>query len=473
MAAQSVRLIAFTPLLLNRYSNEEVAAWLLFGSILFLGVMLVEQSMLVSSRMIAMAMGGAEDLSPIRPGESPRGKGEPNWPLVERVYGCVGGFNLVLGIVFLVVSMLLGLFSLNTRAIGGGGGIWIAFSIMVFGDVIRQLLLKNIVVLRGMGRVALANRWSAVFAVASTIVGTAAILLNASLAGLAIAVQVVNIAGTICLCRALWHVEPRVARFKGWAWDPQIMRWSAAPFAKSLVQSLANRGALKIGTILFVRYGQPGQVAGLLLAIRLFETVAQVAVAPLSSNVPQMVRLYAQGDLGALLKRVSAQFRVAQILQVAGALALLAFGPFALEAVGSSVSLPRPLVLQALGTGFVFMAFIRQSLMLSLIGNNVVAVRRMLASLALSAALCYTAIQAAGDLGVVIAIFAPQIVCVNFRPFKLGANALGCRATPLFGRAVMPAWIAFAAGALAAPVIARAIHAHAVPALVQGWPGAE
>jgi hypothetical protein len=468
MGAQSVRLIVFLPLLLRRYDESEVAAWLLFGSILFVGTMLAEQAALVGARLIAMAMGGATDLSPTRVGEAPRGGDAPQWPLVGRVFGAMGALNLALALAAVGVAIPLGIASLDTDAVGGGAVVWTSFLVMLAGETGRQLTLPHFVLLRGTGRVALVNRWSAVIAIGSALAGAGAVVVGADLVALAVVVQTANLLGAGCVVAVARRVEPRVREFRWFAWDREVLRWSAGPYLRSILQSLANRGALKLGTIVYARHGSPAEVAGFLLAVRLFETVAQVALAPLSSHVPHLVRLHARGDAAGLRARVGRQFRLSQGLQAVGVLAVVLFGGLALEAVGSAVELPRVAVLCLLGAAFALVAFIRQSLVVSLVGNHVVAVERMSIALALSAAICPWAARTAGDLGVVLAVFAPQIVLVHGLPFTLGARLVGLPPAPFFRRAVMPAWILLAIGLAVAAPAHRALGTFVVPLFARG-----
>jgi hypothetical protein len=113
-------------------------------------------------------------------------------------------------------------------------------------------------------------------------------------------------------------------------------------------------------------------------------------------------------------------------------------------------------------------AFIRQSLVVSLVGNHVVAVERMSIALALSAAICPWAARTAGDLGVVLAVFAPQIVLVHGLPFTLGARLVGLPPAPFFRRAVMPAWILLAIGLAVAAPVQRALGTFVVPLFARG-----
>ena len=65
-ATQSLRLLLVTPLILTRFNETEIAAWYLFASLNFFGAVVSSRLGLTFSRMFSFAMGGADNLAPIK-----------------------------------------------------------------------------------------------------------------------------------------------------------------------------------------------------------------------------------------------------------------------------------------------------------------------------------------------------------------------------------------------------------------------
>ena len=93
LGAQSLSLLSVTPLILTRFNEAEIAAWYLFASLNFFGLVVTGRLSLTFTRMLAFAMGGASNLEPIT-GKTERVKnGQPNWYAFERAYGTVSSLN--------------------------------------------------------------------------------------------------------------------------------------------------------------------------------------------------------------------------------------------------------------------------------------------------------------------------------------------------------------------------------------------
>ena len=105
LGAQSLSLLSVTPLILTRFNEAEIAAWYLFASLNFFGLVVNGRLSLTFTRMLAFAMGGASNLAPIT-GKTERVKnGQPNWYAFERAYGTVSSLNF--GISWLNVLLAL------------------------------------------------------------------------------------------------------------------------------------------------------------------------------------------------------------------------------------------------------------------------------------------------------------------------------------------------------------------------------
>lgn len=101
---QPLRLLLVTPLILTGFSKDEIAAWYLFASINFLGQIVGSRVLLTFSRMIAMAMGGAKDLSPIIAAQRKSKTNEPNWDSIFRVYRSLGFIQLIVAAITVIAA---------------------------------------------------------------------------------------------------------------------------------------------------------------------------------------------------------------------------------------------------------------------------------------------------------------------------------------------------------------------------------
>src|SRR5688500_14457591 len=102
-----IRLLAVTPLLVTRFSSEELSAWYLFGSAAGFCGILAGRVAYSFSQMIAFGMGGARDAKPIARTRILSENAGPNWELVERVFATMGSINVLLSLATVAASAIL------------------------------------------------------------------------------------------------------------------------------------------------------------------------------------------------------------------------------------------------------------------------------------------------------------------------------------------------------------------------------
>lgn len=417
-AVRSVRLIAITPLLLTKFDTSEIAAWYLFSSLIFFSDLIGKRVHLTFSRMIAFAMAGATDLSPITQRRE-RVNSEPNWSLVERTYATTGFLNAILSLLATGISLLMGLYGLQAVAESSSNpeAIWGAFAVFVFSHAISFLFQRYGVALNGLDKVAMVNRWNAVFGLLSITAGFVALSLDVGILGLAVVMQGLSLLGVVRLKWLLQRVEGgRFRTFKAYRVDLEIVKWARAPFFKGLVVLLANSVLLQLATVIYARVAAVDATASLAFSLRMLLTIRQVCEAPFNSHMPKMSRLLAQGDLAALRKIAEKRIMLAQSLFAIGIILLGFLGPIALALLNSNasfVSVEEYFILASL-------LFIQRTLMfhvmLSAVGNSFVCFKETVVAAITTVALIFGLIPSWGIYGLCVAVFVPQLLILNIRP---------------------------------------------------------
>lgn len=425
--ADAVRMVVLLPLLLASFDSVQVAVWLLFASLAFFSDTINYQLSQAFSRAIALAYGGASDLSPILPGEKPRGTGEANWPLIEKLYGTIGSLNRLLSAFGVLLTFAIGFFAIKgiVADYSAASQVWIAFAIMLGGQFVQQNFRRYAVALRGLNQVALTNRWQAVFSLISALAGAVAIKLGANIVGIALVTQIFVIIGVLRLRFFLWRVED--GRFQGLAskgWDKPILRWLWAPFWRGLVQVIANRGGVKGAVIVYAHHADPISLSALLLALRVLEMVEKVAMAPLTNHVPKFSRMLAAGELTKLRQGFGRAAIQCQVLLIGGCIALGLFAKKALILIKADITFIPLHTFALLASLFILVSTIRQSLIISSIGNRVLAVRELTLAAILSLCLSPLLIPTYNIVGFALAAYLPVILLVNIHPLKAGVALL-------------------------------------------------
>jgi len=442
--AASARLFLVLPLLLNRFDEVQLAAWFLFGTILFFGGLVAAQSNLVLSRMVSVACGGAKDLGVISSDHRPETSGLPNWPLVERLYGSMGGIHLVNSLLGGVIALLLGWFSLSAviQDYEGAAAIWAAFFIFLIGQLLVQIFARYTTTLRGLNQVALTNRWEALFVLLSAVSGGLTLWVGGGVIHLAVVMQSFLLIGVLSQRALLMYVvEPRFKSVPVWRIDRQIMSWVWEPLWRSFIRAVANRGSSKVAVVVLARHTDPSVLTSLLLSLRLLETVEDIAVTPMTSHVPRFGRLLAQGEVGRFRSGVCRALRLSCFFQVAGIIAIAYCGYVGLAFIGSESKLLGQTLFLVLAFAHLLASQIRQSLMITVIGNNIIAVGRLSFSAILSALLAVILIPAYPIIGFIISAYLPLILILNLYPLGRGCELMEIPTGQVIGRTTAVPWM--------------------------------
>jgi len=419
---QFARLLLVLPLVLKQFDEVELATWFLFSSILFFSILVVSQVALSFSRMIALASGGAADLSPIQSGERRGAAGNANWSLIFRLYRTVRSLNALSASVCLLVVLAMGYFSLGPMLENyeGARNIWWAFIVFAFGQYIRDLLQQYYIALRGLNKVALTNRWRLLVSLLSSFLGAIALYLGGGILCLSLVMQLVMLVGVLVNRILLYQTESRFRDVKGFGWDAAILGWAWTPFWKRFVQSLANRGGSRIAMVFLARSMEPVALSSVLIAMRFLNVLDDMATAPVSSNVPRLGRVLGAGRINQFRTELIRKYRLVDWLLVLGIGAIGAGAPAGLELIGSSKKF-LPLTLFAGLAAVQFLATqVRHTLMISAIGNNIVSVYRFSFAALLSVLLSVFLIPLEPFWGFVIAAYVPLIIVANWQPLKHG-----------------------------------------------------
>lgn len=438
---QSLRLLLFTPLLLNRFEAPEIAAWYLFGGLMFVGDAINARIGATIMRMIAFAAGGATNLSPLTSAVASSNKESgPNIALVVRTFGVVGFLNLIVTILSAGVAIALALYGLPEilSQAQSPTNIYAALAILIaskcFSDVMQRYSLATL----ALNHVALVNRTDAVFSVLSLAVGVLALKAGANIWQLALAVESVMVLRSLWLRSLARRVDQGILKHaRGYVWDAEIFRWARGPLFKGLAINFANVGSAQIASIVYARHGPVESTAALLLTMRLLGAVQQISSAPFNSYQPFLSRLMAQGRADEFRQMCLSRISQSQMLFAVGIVALATTGGWLLGFVRSNASLLTPLQTILVGTGMLLTVYINQTWTVMAAGNHIVCFRRFFAAALLSVVSAFVLVPRYGVTGYLCATFLPQLLFLNWTTLSMAADRLTISPMHFFTRTAL------------------------------------
>lgn len=417
----SLRLLLVTPLILTRFSENEIALWYLFATVAFFNRAMMERLGITFSRMYSFAAGGATSLAPstLRPKEV-NSEG-PNWVLFERTYRTQGLIDGGLSLVGLFLSLIIGLIVLPdlVAPLVDQKSAWLAFILFQLTAAAQFACNKYNAVLRGLFHVSLLNRWNVLFGFLSVLAGAAVLKLGAGLLILTITMQGFVVFG-ICWKRHLLNrIEGgKVRSFRGINWDREVFGWAYQPTWKGFIAHLGNTGAFQIVGLVFAKFGDPLHVATYLFSLRMGTTIQQFASSAVYSVTPKLSRMGAEG----LNKNVEGELFL-RTLFVIGALlfGFYTFGVIAqtlLPLIGANVNLVPLEQWFLFGAFFAFWQLQTVSITHSALGNDMIFYWNGFLALPFSLTGIIIFAPEMGSLAPIIFTFIPLFIAFGFGPFK-------------------------------------------------------
>lgn len=417
---QSLRLILVTPLLLTQFNETEIAAWYLFASLNFFGVTLSQRLGLTFSRMFAFAMGGASNLAPIKGRRPIENDGEPNWLSFERAYGTIGSLNLAIGWLNVLIALGMGWFGLGNLLEGyeAKDTVWLAFGLMLTTSLIVFNFQRYSIALQGMNYIALVNRWQTAFSLLSLLAGIIVLSMGGGLVALVAAMQsfiLINILRNYVLLR--YVKEGRILKFRQYGFDREVFNWAWEPTWKGFVGQFGQMGSLQMTAILYTAYGSKGEVASYLFALRMMQTITQIAQAPFSSVQPLMSRLRAAGEMEKLKTLVQKRAGFSLGLTLAGICAAAIGFPVALDFIDSNLEFIPVQAWLLFGALTMIARFNVICCSVGAIGNEMIYYWEMAAAAVFSCLAIFLIQNQPGVYGPILASMLPLVLILNAGPF--------------------------------------------------------
>jgi hypothetical protein len=354
VGTRAISALVVLPLILTRLSTQEIAVWYLLVTVMGLQQLADLGFAPTFTRVIAFAMGGANDLRDLRAVAAP-GSGFANWPLIGQIWATMRVVYWRLTLASCALLLVFGTWALQrpigalTRPQDG----WTAWVIILGMSVVVLRGNAYGAYLQGVNQVALFRRWEALTTLGAMFTSFAVLLLGGRLVALVVANQgwmVLNVLRDWQLSR---HVEGgRYRAFHERRVDPAVMSavWPSA--WRSGVGISFSRGVLYASGLIYAQVADAAAVASYLIAFRVIQTVSDFANAPFYSKLPLLARLRSEG-------RVADQVRVAErgmrLAYWTYALAFVGIGLSAswlLDAIHSHVSWVSPALWGLLGLAF-------------------------------------------------------------------------------------------------------------------------
>jgi O-antigen/teichoic acid export membrane protein len=299
-AARTLSLVAVFPLVLARFSAEQVVVWSLLSSIIGLQMLADLGFGSTFSRVIAYAMGGSNNLVDFRNPKRVHGGGKPDWEVIGRICSTMGTVYGRLTVVSVIALASFGTWSLikPIDALPERTEAWLAWAVVLATTAITFRGNAYSAYLQGINQIALLRRWEIATSLGAVVTSTTVLFAGGGLLGLVAANQIWLVIATVrnrWLCGAV--EQGRFFSQCGQGFDRPIFQavWPSA--WRSGVGIALTSGLIQASNLLYAQWGPVQQVASYLIALRLIQAVSQFSQAPFYSKTPLLARLHSEGKL--------------------------------------------------------------------------------------------------------------------------------------------------------------------------------
>lgn len=361
IAARMSGMLVVLPIILNRFSAADVSLYYLFASIVSLQLMTASGFVPTLSRFYSFVLSGARlsDLLASRHGQKLHSKFEGSVcveTLLNLKQSMAVGYNRLLAWTT-PICILLGSLALQKPVSNSDNSTeaWLAWSVICLVSPMVLLSTQYSALLQGANKVALDQRWSALFVLMGSLSGFIVVLCGGGLLALVVSNQLWQIVGYL---RLRWLSRKILKDYTGQdlpkngSYHPDFLRavWPAS--WRSLVGVFSSNGISTSLGLVFAQFLAPGPLAELLLAVRVMTLIAEISRAPFYSKIPTFNQLRAQGNVDQLVRVASRAMRVAYILFTLGIATTPLVAKIALPLIGSEVGFPSEGFWFLLGAAF-------------------------------------------------------------------------------------------------------------------------
>jgi len=351
--SKSLNFVLVLPLLVTRFSTEEISLWFLF--MIFIGLQLLVDIGFSPTfvRVIAYAMGGARvsELKTLKL-ENP---GKPDWSTMEQICSTMRFIYPRINVLWTAFLVIIGTQAVYRplSLVEDRNSAWIAWGVILAASTMTMWGNFFSSYLQGINKVALFRRWEMITSLGSITTSVSVLLLGGGILGMVIANQgwlIINIFRNRWLAR--WVEKGRLKQFTTARKNREVFDtiWPSA--WRSGLGILMTYGLVQASGILYAQIGPAGSVASYLLALRMIQMVSQFSQAPFYSKLPVFSRLISEGKREDFVHMAKIRMSLAHLTYVSVFIFFGLFGDPLLDLIRSNVDFPSRILWTLLGLTF-------------------------------------------------------------------------------------------------------------------------
>jgi hypothetical protein len=354
----TARVISFAtvlPLVLRQFTPADISLYYLFWSVVTLQLMAGSGFLPTFARFVSYALAGAKDSDFETLGrghQTTLANGTIDAEALSRIVATLHRVFLVLSLASIPVMAVVGTLLLHRPVAQSAdpAHAWLAWGLILAVTPLTLYANQFSALLQGSNRIALEQRWSALFVILGSISGLIALLCGGGLLSLIAVNQFWQIMSFLRLRWLATRVLAALPYHAGQAtYSAAIFRAIWPSSWKSFIGAVASAGISSASGLVFAQRITGAPLAEFLFGLRIMGVVSEVSRAPFYTKLPYFNALRVKGDLQELGRRAHQAMRRTYFVFLVLFFAAPIAAAIALPLIKSNIAFPSTLFWCALG----------------------------------------------------------------------------------------------------------------------------
>ncbi|MCL0088934.1 hypothetical protein M1O54_00995 [Dehalococcoidia bacterium] len=419
------------PLILIRFSTEEIAVWFLFNMIIGIAVLAGSGFGATTVRAVSYFFSGADSLpTNIVEFKNQKAKtGKPNYQKLYLLLSTLGRVYVLLSLLAIALLATIGpLIVSNVVALAGNRtDLWVAFGVLILSSAVRMQSVRWSSFIQGIDQVALIRRLESFISVIRICIYFILLTLGYKILALFIADLLLSI---ITLLYARHFVDSWFAKNAGKS-SMRTTRFDKEIFG-SMWPATWRFGLIMLGaylinyaiSLLVAQLDDAALIASFLFTVNILFMIRMISQAPLYANLPRLVQMMAKHDFNNLRRYAGTGIFAVMSLLVSSLLVVGLFGNTILEFFNIGTRLVGNEIFVLLSIWIILEVHHAAHAQIYMTSNHIPFLLPAVLSGIAIVGIGYIVMQSYGLLGLILVQLVVQACCNNWYPVMLSLRLL-------------------------------------------------
>lgn len=342
-STKALSLLIVIPLILKKFSVDEIALWYLFSTTIALQGIADMGFRFTFTRYVSYAFGGANDIPLKNVEQNNNIDSAPNYDFLGRIYAMMKYVYFALSILLLILLVSIGSLALKKQInlVENETEAWIAWGIIIITSTYKFYGSIYSNYLEGINKIALVRRVEGFMSILAIITSIIVLIFTNNLLYLVIANQIwviLNVVRNKLILKIIDNKQFTKIKINH-PFDKILFKKTWGPAWKTGVSSIMSNSLTNFMTLFYAQIGNSVEIASYLLSLRLLNQVKDISVAPFYTKLPMFAIMFSKGQINEIRIKAQKSMMLSNLVFVVGSILTIELGGFLIDYLDSEVKL--------------------------------------------------------------------------------------------------------------------------------------